>query len=334
MDDKLPEKDNPSAVTGDSIKAYASQKKRERSWRWLWQLVLAFVLGLLIHWLWPLARQRYPKLPEMSPEEVLAILAIAFAVVQFLDARGQEHELNAISGELRAETTNLKGQIGDLRIETANLGGQIGKLQTETTNLGTQIGDIIKRARATTRNLFGKHRALRRRWHGAQLLGWFEVDALCAEDAPLLGNERAALMADMGVTLAPAQPTYIPTIHAVVALNGLDWQEMRDAFQEKWPHEHQVDVRPFYEHQPVEKSLYCTIRYALKRSCSSFLRGADAEWPESWLVEFETWSQRWSRSFQSFRISIGKKRTPKLISTPKYTSIDEDNYIEPMPMVF
>jgi hypothetical protein len=197
-----------------------------------------------------------------------------------------------------------------------------------------QVGDIIKRARATTRNLFGKHRALRRRWHGAQLLGWFEVDALCAEDAPLLGNERAALMADMGVTLAPAQPTYIPTIHAVVALNGLDWQEMRDAFQEKWPHEHQVDVRPFYEHQPVEKSLYCTIRYALKRSCSSFLRGADAEWPESWLVEFETWSQRWSRSFQSFRISIGKKRTPKLISTPKYTSIDEDNYIEPMPMVF
>jgi len=197
-----------------------------------------------------------------------------------------------------------------------------------------QIGDIIKRTRATTRNLFGKHRALRRRWHGAQLLGWFEVDALCAEDAPLLGNERAALMADMGVTLAPAQPTYIPTIHAVVALNGLDWQEMRDAFQEKWPHEHQVDVRPFYEHQPVEKSLYCTIRYALKRSCSSFLRGADAEWPESWLVEFETWSQRWSRSFQSFRISIGKKRTPKLRSTPNYTSIDEDNYIEPMPMVF
>lgn len=146
MDDKLPEKDNPSAVTRDSIKADASQKKRERSWRWLWQLVLAFVLGLLIHWLWPLARQRYPKLPEMSPEEVLAILAIAFAVVQFLDARGQEHELNAISGELRAETTNLKGQIGDLRIETANLGGQIGKLQTETTNLGTQIGDIITQA--------------------------------------------------------------------------------------------------------------------------------------------------------------------------------------------
>jgi hypothetical protein len=196
-----------------------------------------------------------------------------------------------------------------------------------------QVGDIIRRARVTARNMFAKHRTMRRRWDGAQLLGWFEVDALCAEDAPLLGNERAALMADLGVTLAPARPTYIPTIHAVVGLNGLDWQAVRDALQEKWPHEHQVDVRPFYEHQPVEKSLYCTIRYALKRSCSSFLRGTEAEWPESWLVEFEMWSQRWSRSFQSFRISIGKKRNTKAKHVRKSDVKIEKIELEPMPML-
>jgi hypothetical protein len=194
-----------------------------------------------------------------------------------------------------------------------------------------EIGEIVRQARSTTRNVFAKHRAYRRRWNGVQLLGWFEVDAICAADAPLLGRERADLLSQMGARLAPLRPTYIPTIHAVVSLNGLDYQQVRDAFQEKWPLAHQVDVRPFYAHQPVEKSLYCSIRYALKRTCSSFLRGVDVEWPDEWLVDFETWHFGWSRSFQSTRISIGKKRVSKDKRTLIVRNEMEDVYYGAMP---
>lgn len=140
----------------NDIRSNASQSQLRKK-RWLWQLLFALALGASIHWLWPMAARRFPKLPEMKAEEVLAILAIAFAVVQFLDARGQEHELNAISGKLQSETATLGTQIGKLQAETTNLGNQIndiikqsnqlhGELQTVTNTLGSEIKGITQQA--------------------------------------------------------------------------------------------------------------------------------------------------------------------------------------------
>jgi len=204
------------------------------------------------------------------------------------------------------------------------------------------IGDVVARARPTIRNVFAKHRAKSRHWRRAQLLGWIEVDALCAEDAPGLGDERAALLEDLGVQLRPERPTYIPTLHAIVAHEGVDWQQVREAFGEKWGIARQVDVRPFYGGQPVEKSIGCVVRYAMKRTCTSSLLGVDHIWPISWLVEFETWTADWSRSFQSLKVSVGPARPkptcellPVALADDDFVDLDpDDDHYGAMPFVF
>jgi hypothetical protein len=192
----------------------------------------------------------------------------------------------------------------------------------------------VARARSTIRNVFAKHRPKSRHWRKAQLLGWIEVDALCGDDVPGLGSERVALLDDMGVQLRPDHPTYIPTIHAIVAHDGLDWQQVRDAFSEKWPASRQVDVRPFYGAQPVGKSIGSIIRYAMKRTCSSSLRGVDHVWPTSWLVDFEMWTAGWSRGFQSLKVSVGPVKEPKPICFSSVVPVvDQDDY-GAMPITF
>jgi hypothetical protein len=196
------------------------------------------------------------------------------------------------------------------------------------------IEGVVARARPTIRNIFAKHRRGSRRWRKAQLLGWIEVDALCGDDVPGLGSERAVLLDEMGVQLRPERPTYLPTLHAVVAHEGLDWQEIRDAFSEKWTAARQVHVRPLYGHQPVEKSIGCIVRYVMKRTCTTSLIGTKEIWPTSWLVEFETWTASWSRSFQSLKVSVGPSKETKTISTPSVTHVVIDSDYGVMPITF
>lgn len=196
------------------------------------------------------------------------------------------------------------------------------------------IEDVVSRARPTIRNIFAKQRRSGRHWRRAQLLGWIEVDALCGEDVPGLGSERAGLLDAMGVQLRSERPTYLPTLHAIVAHDGLDWQQVRDAFSEKWTAARQVDVTPFYGHQPVEKSLGCVIRYAMKRTCTASLLGVEHIWPTSWLVEFETWTAGWSRSFQSLKVSVGPAKEQKVVSAPSVADLDDDLHYGAMPIAF
>lgn len=196
------------------------------------------------------------------------------------------------------------------------------------------VEDVVARARTTIRNVFAKQRRSNRHWRRAQLLGWIEVDALCGEDAPGLGSERAGLLDAMGVQLRSERPTYLPTLHAIVAHDGLDWQQVRDAFSEKWKAARQVDVRPFYGHQPVEKNLGCVIRYAMKRTCTESLFGGEHIWPTSWLLEFETWTAGWSRSFQSLKVSVGPAKPQKAIRAPAVSCVVEDVDYGAMPITF
>src|SRR5689334_20474251 len=87
---------------------------QRRSRLWMVQLLLAVLFAFGIHWLWHHIANWIGWNPPFDATELLAILAIAFAVVQFLDARGQEHELNTISGKLQTETANLGTQINSI----------------------------------------------------------------------------------------------------------------------------------------------------------------------------------------------------------------------------
>jgi hypothetical protein len=195
-----------------------------------------------------------------------------------------------------------------------------------------EIGETVLRARSTARNLFNKYRARSKRWNKIELLGWFEIDALSEDDMPLLGSDRAELLSLIHAQPHGNAPVYIPTIHGIVSLNGLDYQQFRDALQEKWPHKNQVDVQPFYETAPMEKSIYSVIRYSLKRTCSTFLRGVDEPWPDSWLVEFESWHYQWSRGFQSMKLSIGKRKENAIMDYKAIRIVNDFHELEPMPI--
>ncbi|HXQ25532.1 MAG TPA: hypothetical protein VN822_03910 [Candidatus Acidoferrales bacterium] len=52
-------------------------------------------------------RRRYVWLPQFSPTDVLAVLAISFAIVQFMDAKRQEREITAIEGAVSTRFVGL-----------------------------------------------------------------------------------------------------------------------------------------------------------------------------------------------------------------------------------
>ena len=71
------------------------------------QLVAAIVAILLVNELWEPLRRHFPKLPEWSAAELVAFLAIAFAIVQFLDAKLQELALERQGKKLEAQANEL-----------------------------------------------------------------------------------------------------------------------------------------------------------------------------------------------------------------------------------
>src|ERR1700704_7064515 len=141
----------------DGTQHHTPQTQRRNRFRILAEVLAATLFALGIHWLWHHITDWFGWRLPFDATELLAILAIAFAVVQFLDARGQEHELNTISGRLQIETANLGTQIGKLQKETATLGNQInnifnqanqlhGELQEVTSTLGSEIKGITQQA--------------------------------------------------------------------------------------------------------------------------------------------------------------------------------------------
>lgn len=170
-----------------------------------------------------------------------------------------------------------------------------------------EIITTIAQARTSMRNIVAKHRKKSKKWNGVEFTGWFEIDAVASDYLPLIGTKRSHLLSQLGVISVRDEPTFVPTIHGVVSLNGLDYQQFRDALEEKWHHPFQVDVRPFYGDSPMEKSLRCCIQYALKRTYCTSLCGIEEHWPDKWLVDFEEWHFGWSRGFQSMKLSIGKR---------------------------
>ena len=61
----------------------------------------------IIALVYTLLRRRYLWLPQFSPTDVLAVLAIAFAIVQFMDAKRQEREITAIEGSVSTRFVGL-----------------------------------------------------------------------------------------------------------------------------------------------------------------------------------------------------------------------------------
>ncbi len=71
------------------------------------QLAFAVALTCVIALTWKPLKAKYPWLPNWSADELLAFLAISFAVVQFIDARHQEHEISVIAKSMSTRFVGL-----------------------------------------------------------------------------------------------------------------------------------------------------------------------------------------------------------------------------------
>jgi hypothetical protein len=69
-------------------------------------LLLAMAATGLIVLIWKVLRERFPQLPDVKLETVLAFLAIGFATVQFFDSKRQEREMKDIA---RSMSTRFVG---------------------------------------------------------------------------------------------------------------------------------------------------------------------------------------------------------------------------------
>jgi len=74
------------------------------------ELVLAACGTLLVGWTWERLQGRFPSLPPWHSEYVIAVLAIAFAVVQFLDARSEEAALKEQAGKMGEIASSMSTQ--------------------------------------------------------------------------------------------------------------------------------------------------------------------------------------------------------------------------------
>ncbi|MFN3584944.1 hypothetical protein [Phenylobacterium sp.] len=167
----------------------------------------------------------------------------------------------------------------------------------------SQIAGVVDKARTAISYIFRRERSQSTRWDGVRLTGWLETDALAGSQLSMIGIERGALTAALAPQMSGQHPVFFPTIHAVVGLHRLEYQEFRAAFASRWSLPGQVDVRPFYKGFSKAKSLFCTTRYAIKRSRWNLLGNQYQVWPAEWVAAYENWHLGWSKSFQRTRFT-------------------------------
>ncbi|MDO9473358.1 MAG: hypothetical protein Q7J28_09915 [Caulobacter sp.] len=173
----------------------------------------------------------------------------------------------------------------------------------------TEVGAIVAKARWDLRNVVDACRRRDRRWESVSILAHMEMDAVSAEDVPLLGGERAALIGELARGVTPvANPIWIPTLHGVVRFDGIDWQEVQMALQRRWPIERQLHIAKFRDNLTVEMNSDNVTNYSLKHHCINKFGHVNELWPVSWMVEYYGWLAEWTEFLRRTRIKIGMKR--------------------------
>ncbi|ODT60203.1 MAG: hypothetical protein ABS77_09785 [Phenylobacterium sp. SCN 69-14] len=198
-----------------------------------------------------------------------------------------------------------------------------------------EIGETFMKFRKDLRNIVDANRRQRRRWNNFEALLWLETDALSGDDFVHLGSDKKAQLGEMApLFVRDSGPVWVVTAHGVIARPGIDYQEVAEDFRQRWPGTKRVDVRPFYDHQTKDQNLGYTINYALKHECRTHLGQFAEPWPMGWMAEYYSYLNRWSRGFQSTRISISPKEIKSTNAIlPKYNKTETEE-LEPLPFIY
>jgi hypothetical protein len=193
-----------------------------------------------------------------------------------------------------------------------------------TINLGAthaiaEIGSLMKKSRRDLRNMIDKCRRASVHWWPFEVLGWMEVDAFDLDDFLHLGpQKRNQIEQFIQVFHGSAGVVWCPHLHCIVRLApGLDASSVRSAFERQWPGEGRVDVSSFSEQKTVQLNIGDIVNYSLKHACTTEFyddktgSSTICEWRTTWQCEYFLWMHKWSRGFQSTRVSIRPRTTRK-----------------------
>jgi hypothetical protein len=179
------------------------------------------------------------------------------------------------------------------------------------------VRDEWIRFRKQLNYLIAKMRKGSTRWLSFDLSGALEVMPFTLDEIPLMGSDQQEMLAAICRTRPDYEgaPLWLPHIHAIVHAPDVDWQEVRDLLQDGWPHPFQIKVEPFYETREKEKSIETLAGYQLKYEPGRLLGNTLFRWPVEWMVELYEWAYSFSRSYQSFKFSIGAKKRKTALET-------------------
>jgi hypothetical protein len=180
------------------------------------------------------------------------------------------------------------------------------------------IGEGWNTARRTMNNLVVKQRQQSKRWRGFDIVGWLEADPILPADLPILDTQRRSLIESVGMpSPRPDEgPHWFFHMHAVVHHPRLAYQDVRFAFESRWPAPRQVHVSPFYDFRSKEESLNRIIHYATKYEPGMQIGNQYLHWHPQWLAEYSQWAFDYSQSYKSMRFSISGKYSKKLHIDP------------------
>lgn len=196
---------------------------------------------------------------------------------------------------------------------------RFGSADLRDLSMITVVGDVAGHARdigpawalmkRAIQNLFVAQAKGRKAWSRARMMAYLEADAITYDTVWNLGPEQQELLGHLSPPAVrdDGGPSWVWHIHGIVHHPGLDWQQVRDAFADKWSAPFQVDVancHSFNPDQSVDFAIRKIIEYSLKFKPGRWMSGAMDMWCGHWLAEYYSFISG-LHSTKSWRIEIG-----------------------------
>lgn len=193
------------------------------------------------------------------------------------------------------------------------------------------VTTLIEKSRRDTKNRFVAARAKDQRWNDTYFRGWHEIDAVGPEHMPLLPPNRRELIPALAPMAAGSlTPTWLPTFHGLLVVNGLSVEEVADELRCQWQLPHQVHVAPLDPMKALRANLEKLTSYANKFHCSiSLMDGLSEQWPIHWQTQFFGWLHDGKRNpYEGLRMSINQANPKQELEVCRAVEA-----VSPMPFI-
>lgn len=174
------------------------------------------------------------------------------------------------------------------------------------------IAPIWDKFRQDIRNRLDRQKRKDPSWGPIRLVGSLEVDCYDVTDIPCLGSDKKKQIGELlgPVSLDASGPVWVITMHGFVHLGrDVSRGQFEEALRNVWSGHKQVQVDPFDQKRTPSANINRIVNYGLKFNCMMDLGdGRKRPWDMSWEISFFVFLQKFSRGFQSLKISYGMRK--------------------------